>query len=132
MVSILVAYKKNEIPHYYVDAIKEYSKRLQRYCSLTLQEVSSSQELTPLLSSYYTFSVHHKGQSLDSVSFSKKLQILTLQGHSKVAFLLNMKIDADDSLRLTTLDLSDDLSIVCMLEQLYRAFRIWYGEPYHK
>lgn len=132
MVSILVAYKKNEISPYYVDAIKEYSKRLQRYCSLTLQEVNSSQELLPLLSSYYTFSVHHKGQSLDSVSFSKKLQSLTLQGHSKVAFLLNMKTDCDDSLSLTTLDLSDDLSIVCMLEQLYRAFRIWYGEPYHK
>jgi len=132
MVTVLVVYKKNEIPDYYLGAIREYSKRLSRYCNLLLQEVESQSEVLPLISSYYTFRVHAKGKALDSVSFSEKIQELTLNGHSKIAFILNMKFDADDSLSLTTLDMKDDLSIVCMLEQIYRGFRIWYGEPYHK
>ena len=132
MVTLLVVYKKNEIPDYYLGAIKEYSKRLQRYCNLTLQEVESQNEILPLVFSCYTFRVSAKGKALDSVSFSEKIQELTLNGHSKIAFVLNMKVDTDDTLSLTTLDMSDDLSVVCMLEQIYRAFRIWYGEPYHK
>ena len=82
--------------------------------------------------SFYNYHFHVKGKALDSVSFSEKIQDLTLNSHSKIAFVLNMKLDAEDSLSLTTLDMKDDLSIVCMLEQIYRAFRIWYGEPYHK
>ncbi|WP_376779720.1 23S rRNA (pseudouridine(1915)-N(3))-methyltransferase RlmH [Proteiniclasticum ruminis] len=39
---------------------------------------------------------------------------------------------SDDSLSLSSLSLSPELSFVCMLEQLYRAFRIWNHEPYHK
>ncbi len=132
MVTLLVVYKKNEIPDYYLGAIKEYSKRLKRYCNLILEEVENQSEILPLTSSYYTFRVYAKGKALDSVSFSEKIQDLTLNGHSKIAFVLNMKFDADDTLSLTTLDLNDDLAVVCMLEQIYRAFRIWYGEPYHK
>lgn len=132
MVTLLVIYKKNEIPDYYLGAIKEYSKRLKRYCNLILQEVESQSEVLPLVSSCYTFRVYAKGKALDSVSFSEKIQDLTLNGHSKIAFAVNMKVDTDDTLSLTTLDMSDDLSVVCMLEQIYRAFRIWYGEPYHK
>ena len=132
MVTLLVVYKKNEIPDYYLSAIKEYSKRLKRYCNLILQEVENQSDVLPLISSSYTFRVYAKGKALDSVSFSEKIQELTLNGHSKIAFVVNMKVDTDDTLSLTTLDMSDDLSVVCMLEQIYRAFRIWYGEPYHK
>lgn len=132
MVTLLVIYRKNELPDYYLGAIMEYSKRLKRYCNLILQEVESQSEVLPLVSSSYTFRVYAKGKVLDSVSFSKKIQDLTLNGYSKIAFVVNMKVDTDDTLSLTTLDMSDDLSVVCMLEQIYRAFRIWYGEPYHK
>ena len=132
MVTLLVVYKETQIPDYYLGAIKEYQKRLQRYCNLELVSVKDQTEVQTLVDSYYTFRVSVKGKALDSVSFSEKIQDLTLNGHSKIAFILNMKFDAVDSLSLTTLEMKDDLSIVCMLEQVYRAFRIWYGEPYHK
>ena len=132
MVTLLVVYKETQIPDYYLGAIKEYQKRLQRYCNLELVSVKDQAETHSLVDSYYTFRVSVKGKALDSVSFSEKIQDLTLNGYSKIAFILNMKFDAVDSLSLTTLEMKDDLSIVCMLEQVYRAFRIWYGEPYHK
>lgn len=132
MISILIVSKKNDMPDYYAGAIKEYTKRLTRYCNLTMETIDSVDELEPLVSSFYTIRVHAKGQALDSVSFSEQLQNLSTSGHSKIAFILNMNCDADQSLSLSTLSLSPDLSLVCMLEQIYRAFRIWYGEPYHK
>lgn len=132
MISILIVSKKNDMPDYYAGAITEYTKRLTRYCNLTMETLDSTDELEPLVSSFHTIRVHAKGQALDSVSFSEQLQNLSTGGHSKIALILNMNYDADLSLSLSTLSLSPELSLVCMLEQIYRAFRIWYGEPYHK
>jgi len=66
------------------------------------------------------------------VEFSEHLQELSLGGSSKIALLLDVPFDSDDSLSLSSLSLSPELSFVCMLEQLYRALRIWNNEPYHK
>jgi len=132
LITLLIVHQKKDIPDHYLGAIKEYSKRLSRYCNLTIEAVENISEIPPLVSSFYTYRVHVKGKALDSVSFSETLQSLTLNGHSKIAFVLNMKFDSDDNISLSHLSLSDELSVVSMLEQIYRAFRIWYGEPYHK
>ncbi len=132
MITLLIVHQKKDIPDYYLGAIKEYSKRLGKYCNLTIESVENITEIPPLVSSFYSYRVHVKRNALDSVSFSETLQSLTLNGHSKIAFVLNMKFDSDDNISLSSLSLSDELSVVSMLEQIYRAFRIWYGEPYHK
>jgi len=132
LITLLIVHQKKDIPDYYLGAIKEYSKRLSRYCNLSITAAENITEIPPLVSSFYTYRVHVKGKALDSVSFSETLQSLTLNGHSKIAFVLNMKFDSDDSISLSSLTLSDELSVVSILEQIYRAFRIWYGEPYHK
>lgn len=132
MITLLIVHQKKDIPDYYIGAIKEYSKRLSRYCNLSIETVESADEISPLVSSYYTYRVSVKGKALDSVSFSETLQNLTLAGHSKIAFIINIKFDSADTLSLSSLSLSDELSVVSMLEQIYRAFRIWYREPYHK
>lgn len=132
MITLLIVHQKKDIPDYYLGAIKEYSKRLTRYCNLNIESVENITEIPPLVSSFYSYRVHVKGKALDSISFSETLQSLTLNGQSKIAFVINMKYDTDDTLCLSSLSLSDELSVVSMLEQVYRAFRIWYGEPYHK
>ena len=132
MITLLIVHQKKDIPDYYLGAIKEYTKRLGRYCNLSIEAVENISEIPPLVSSFYTYRVHVKGKALDSISFSETLQSLTLNGHSKIAFVLNVKFDSDDTLSLSSLSLSDELSIVSILEQVYRAFRIWFGEPYHK
>lgn len=132
MLSIMIVAPKTVIPSYYESASKEYIKRLKRYCTLSLQSYDETVSLSNLLSGYYTIQVSLKGLPKDSIEFSQHLQNLSLNGSSKIAFLLDIAFSGDDSLRLSSLSLSPDLSFVCMLEQLYRAFRIWYGEPYHK
>ena len=132
MITLLIVHQKKDIPDYYLGAVKEYTKRLGRYCNLSITAVENISEIPPLVSSFYTYRVHVKGKALDSISFSETLQSLTLSGHSKIAFVINLKFDTDDTLSLSSLSLSDELSVVSMLEQIYRAFRIWHGEPYHK
>ncbi len=132
MLSIMIVTPKTALPSYYESASKEYIKRLKRYCTLSLQSYDDSISLENLLSGYYTIQVSTKGLPKDSVEFSQHLQELSLGGSSKIAFLLNIPFDSEDSLRLSSLSLSPELSFVCMLEQLYRAFRIWNNEPYHK
>jgi 23S rRNA (pseudouridine1915-N3)-methyltransferase len=39
---------------------------------------------------------------------------------------------ADDAISLTSMELSPSLNTVCLYEQIYRAYRIMHGEPYHK
>ncbi|SFN61475.1 23S rRNA (pseudouridine(1915)-N(3))-methyltransferase RlmH [Proteiniclasticum ruminis] len=132
MLSIMIVTSKTVLPSYYESASKEYIKRLKRYCTLSLQPYDESISLENLLSGYHTIQVSTKGLPKDSVEFSEHLQELSLGGSSKVAFLLDVPFDSDDSMRLSSLSLSPELSFVCMLEQLYRAFRIWNHEPYHK
>jgi 23S rRNA (pseudouridine1915-N3)-methyltransferase len=116
MLSIMIIMPKTPLPSYYEGASKEYIKRLKRYCTLSLQSYDDSISLENLLLGYYTIQVSTKGLPKDSVEFSQHLQ----------------ELDSEDSLRLSSLSLSPELSFVCMLEQLYRAFRIWNHEPYHK
>lgn len=132
MLNIMIVMPKTTLPSYYESASKEYMKRLQRYCTLSLQSYDDSISLENLVAGYYTIQVSTKGLPKDSVEFSEHLQTLSLNGNSKIAFLLNLPLHAEDSLKLSSLTLNPELSYVCMLEQIYRAFRIWYGEPYHK
>ena len=132
MLSIMIIMPKTPLPSYYEGASKEYIKRLKRYCTLSLQSYDDSISLENLLSGYHTIHVSTKGLPKNSVEFSQHLQELSLGGSSKIAFLLDIPFDSEDSMRLSSLSLSPELSFVCMLEQLYRAFRIWNHEPYHK
>jgi 23S rRNA (pseudouridine1915-N3)-methyltransferase len=63
-----------------------------------------------------------------------------LDGRSTVAFLIGGSVGlsaevlarADERLSLGPMTLPHNLARVVVLEQIYRAFRINRGEPYHK
>lgn len=121
------------IPDFYSEAIKEYTKRLSRYCHIEVQHIDSVKNLNTLIEGFYCFKVSTKGKSMTSEGFSELLEDLSVRGHSKVAFIINLKTPLfDDTLSLTSLDLSNGMSLTCLLEQLYRGYKISKNEPYHK
>ncbi len=145
---------------FYKDAVAEYCKRLNRYCNLTIVEVSDEKTpdkpnetlecqirqkegqrlLDKLNPDAYTIVLAIDGKNIDSVSLSKKLDQITLNGNSHLQFIIggSLGLDqavlekADFKLSFGAMTFPHQLMRVILLEQIYRAFRISNNEPYHK
>ncbi len=145
---------------YLVEAIGEYSKRLSRYCDLDIIEVSD--EKTPDKASdheenlirekeaeriakhipdgAYVIATAIGGKEYSSVEFSEKIEKLGVDGVSHIVFLIGGSIgldmgllqDADERISFSRMTFPHQLMRVILLEQIYRAYRIMKGEPYHK
>lgn len=80
------------------------------------------------------------GEPLSSEDFAAYLERLALDGQGSVAFVLGgasglapeVLAAADRRLSLSRLTFPHQLARVLLLEQLYRAFKIMRGEPYHR
>lgn len=145
---------------FFVDAIKEYSKRLSRYCKLEIIEVAD--EKTPDKSSEalelqikekeaerikkyirddaYTIALVIEGQMLDSLELSNKINILGVRGNSHIIFIIGGSLglsetllkNIDYKLSFSKMTFPHQLMRVILLEQIYRSFKISCNEPYHK
>ena len=145
---------------FFADAIKEYSKRLSRYCKLEIVEVAD--EKTPdgasdlvvsqikdkeaermekyLPDSAYVIALAIEGKKLTSEKLAEKIDTLGITGTSHLVFLIGGSLGMSDRLRKRAdylLSFSDmtfphQLMRVILLEQIYRSYRIIHGEPYHK
>lgn len=145
---------------YFRDALCEYEKRLSKYCKLTILEVAD--EKTPDQASEainqqiltkegerirnlipkdsYVISLAIEGKKYDSLGFANLIHRTTLQGNSHITFLIGGSLGILEELKNSSackISFSDmtfphQLMRVILLEQIYRAFRINSGEPYHK
>ena len=145
---------------YFTDAIKEYSKRLSRYCKLEIVELadektpdgaSEAEELAirekegerilkALKDDAYVIALAIEGKMLDSVELSRKIESLGISGTSHIAFVIGGSLGlapavikrADYALSFSRMTFPHQLMRVVLLEQLYRSYRIMKNEPYHK
>ncbi len=145
---------------YFTDAIKEYQKRLSRYCTLEIDEVGD--EKTPdgasqreedlirdkegdrLLSKIregdYVVVTAIKGRTYTSEELSAHLEDLMNHGRSAIDLVIGGSLGlsravikrADESLSFSDLTFPHQLMRVLLLEQIYRSFKIMRHEPYHK
>lgn len=145
---------------YLRDAVSEYEKRLRRYCKLELIEVAD--EKTPDQASAaeeeairrkeaerllkhigddeFVVTLEIGGRMLDSVEFSRKLELLGVQGVSHICFVIGGSIGlgqavldrSDFALSFSKMTFPHQLMRVILLEQIYRGYRIQMNEPYHK
>ena len=145
---------------YLKDALAEYSKRLSRYCKLEIIEVAD--EKTPdqaseaaedlirakegerilkhIRDDMFVITLEIGGKMLTSEEFADKIETLGVQGKSSIAFVIGGSIGLGKevlkrsvgSLISSALTCSHQLRPVVLLEQVYRAYRIMNGEPYHK
>lgn len=145
---------------YWNMAVEEYSKRLSRYCKLELIQVpdekttegaSSVEEeavkvkegermLAKIPDSAYVIALAIEGKQLDSVTFAQKIEELGVRGTSQIVFVIGGSLGlsdavmkrADYALSFSPMTFPHQMMKVVLLEQIYRAYRIMNGEPYHK
>ena len=145
---------------YLTDAIAEYSKRLSRYCKLNILEVAD--EKTPehasegvdrqikakegeriakhLKPGAFVIALAIDGQMLSSEGLAAKVSQLGIQGVSHIQLVIGGSIGLDEAvlkradykLSFSKMTFPHQLMRVILLEQIYRAYKINAGEPYHK
>lgn len=141
---------------FWIEATDEYLKRLRPYADVRVVEVADRdpsrggetralcEEGADILKAVrpddHLIALDVSGRSMDSVAFSEMIQRLGVEGRSSVVFVIGgshglapeVLERADMRLSLGPMTLPHNLARVVLVEQLYRAFRIARGEPYHK
>ena len=145
---------------FYRDALAEYTKRLSRYCSLSITEVADEKTkeqasdvecaiikdregeriLKSIREDGYVITLAIDGKNLDSVELSKKIENLALTGKSNLYFVIGGSLGlsdevmkrADYKLSFSRMTFPHQLMRVILLEQIYRSYHIINHEPYHK
>ncbi|OFI06602.1 ribosomal RNA large subunit methyltransferase H [Clostridium acetireducens DSM 10703] len=145
---------------YLKEAIAEYSKRLSKYCKLTILELQD--EKTPdkcslneekqikikegmkilkhIKDNMFVIALDLKGKTLSSEELSDFIKDSSLKGNSNLAFVIGGSLGlspdvlsrANFKLCFSKMTFPHQLMRVILLEQIYRGYRIINGEPYHK
>ncbi len=145
---------------FYREALAEYGKRLGKYCRLEVIETAdektpdgagAAQEeqirakeagriLEKLRDDAFVCTLEIEGRKFSSKGFAQWLERQTVAGISHIIFVIGGSLGLHESVRNRSdlaLSFSDmtfphQLMRVILVEQIYRAFRIMNGEPYHK
>lgn len=145
--------------NYLKDAILEYSKRLSKYCSLSITELQDeklpnklndsiiseikSKECNSIISHIkkdsYVICLDLKGKQFTSEEFSCKLEDIALNYNSYITFIIGGTLGLNEEVLslskekicFSKMTFPHQLIRVFLLEQLFRAFKISKGETYH-
>ena len=145
---------------YLKDGIAEYTKRISRFAKLEMIELAD--EKTPdkaselenqkiletegarILSKVgerdFVVVLAIEGKTFSSEDFSKQLERASINGYSTLTFIIGgslglapvVKNRANLSVSFGRLTLPHQLMRLVLIEQIYRAFTIQQGSPYHK
>ena len=123
-----------KIETFYNDAMEEYGKRLGRYCKIDFVHVKNPSQLAKKLSGkFYRIAVSTKGRQVSSEGLADKINSMALSGNSDVALIIGAEnLPCDEAIAIGPLEMNPGLMAVIIFEQIYRAYRILRGEPYHK
>ena len=135
---------------FYNDAISEYAKRLTPYTDLKIRELNdendvelNSRAILKELSKdnrSYDIALNIGGREYDSLSFADKIESLKVSGVSHITFVIGgsdgfsdeVTKKCNESLSFSRFTFPYQLMRLILTEQIYRAFKISSGEPYHK
>lgn len=145
---------------YFKLGIAEYQKRLQRYCKFQIVEVpdeKAPESLSPaqmtavkeiegerilqkIKDKEYVFALAIEGQERTSERFAQEIQQLMTYGKSDITFVIGGSLGlspavlrrADTQISFGRFTLPHQLMRLVLTEQIYRAWTIIKGLPYHK
>lgn len=145
---------------YIQEGIKEFSKRLSRYCILDILEIEDEKApenlsdkemkivkskegeriLAKIPQNSFVISLEIQSKQLTSEELSKKIQTLMVEGTNDITFIIGGSLGlskevldkTDFKLSFSKMTFPHQLMRLILLEQVYRSWRIMKGEPYHK
>lgn len=145
---------------FYRAAIAEYAKRMGRYCKFEVVEVpdeKAPENLSPaqmaavmekegarilakIKEKEYVYALAIKGKERTSEDFAAELNQLVTYGNSDITFVIGGSLGlslavlqrANQQISFGRFTLPHQLMRVVLSEQVYRAFTIINGLPYHK
>lgn len=145
---------------FYIEASREYLKRLGAYCKIEIDElaevkrpnnptqsdidVSLAKEAEMIKSkiprSSAVIAMCIEGQQPDSVSLASIINNYACSGTSKLCFIIGGSDGMDSSIKkmanmklsMSKMTFPHHLARVMLLEQIYRSFKINEGGKYHK
>jgi 23S rRNA (pseudouridine1915-N3)-methyltransferase len=157
-ISIITVGKLKE--KYLKQGIEEYLKRLSAYAKMEIIEVPDEKApetlsetememvkkkegeriLSKIHPDTYVIALAINGSMKSSEQFADKINQLALHGKSKILFVIGGSLGlsddvlkrANESLSFSKMTFPHQLMRLILVEQIYRAFRIIRGEPYHK
>lgn len=141
---------------FFIEAEKEFVGRLRRFCGFEIAEVKEEKLLKntnlaeakrheaqrmreKIAQGSVVIALDEHGKNLTSVEFARLLESLATSSQ-KISFLIGganglapeLVASATQTISLGKMTLSQDLARVVFLEQIYRAFTINAGLPYHR
>lgn len=145
---------------YLKDGIAEYSKRISRFATIEIIEladektpdrasdsenakildVEGNRILSKIGDREFVVALAIEGKTLSSEELSKQLEQASINGFSTLTFVIGgslglskeVKKRANLSVSFGRLTLPHQLMRLVLTEQIYRAFTIQQGSPYHK
>ena len=145
---------------YFEAACGEFTKRLSRYCAVTIREVADEKVPETLSPACQAQALDKEGRRLlaaldekdwvialalgpdspTSEQFAARLAQLEDRGQNQLAFVIGGSLGlapmvlarSRETLSLSSLTFPHRFARLILLEQLYRSQKIRCGEPYHK
>ena len=145
---------------YFKDGIAEYVKIMSRFAKVKIvqvpdekapeklspaemeqvKEIEGKRILDKIKDKEYVYVTAIKGKERTSEAFAKELSNLTTYGHSDITFVIGGSLGtsdtvnkrADDLISFGKFTMPHQLMRLVLIEQIYRAFMINSGSPYHK
>lgn len=140
--------------------IDEFKKRLSKYCKLEIIELDDEKApenlsdkemlmikekegkkiLSKIKDNSYVIALAIDGKNLSSEELADTINNLGVRGNSQIVFIIGGSLGLSDEilsranykLSFSKMTFPHQLMRLILLEQVYRAYRINSGEPYHK
>ena len=128
------------------DALDQYLKRLERNTRVEHTIIKEGplpqveQSIQSACIGAFTVLLDERGKSLRSLELARWVEGQEIGGRKKVCVIIGganghsdaLREWADETWSLSSFTLQHDMALVVMVEQIYRAYSILRGEPYHR
>ena len=145
---------------YLQEASAEYSKRLSKYCILNIielpdeklpinlndslidmvKEKESNNIISHIAKNSYVLCLDLKGKQFTSEEFSNKITNISISNSSNITFIIGGTLGlsndllscSDELICFSKMTFPHQLIRIFLLEQIFRAFKIYNHETYHR